>query len=157
MTPRVRERFTRALLSSLLGSNFTVNEMKSVALALATDDEFSRTLTGAIMGVVRGLDQGTGKTDSENHRDDSDGLMHAAIELIKSRRLRKDKVLSAIRTASPIAGANLSEKPAAYTVKQMVEQLYLTVGEERFGFFIRLLMGDPSKEDGYLKGIMERK
>jgi len=159
MKTKTRERAIRILLSSIIGSDLTAREMQELSEAFLRGSEFSQDLGIIIKNLALDLKVGfhITKQDASDNLEIQEFTLEEAMEVIRRKRISKNKIVSLIRIISPKAGSYYDSKREKMTVKQIIQKFYDAHGREQFYDFMSLVLRGDRTQDEYLKGIMSDK
>lgn len=147
-----KQRVQRLFLGALLTSGLSTRELLEMSRQLADDPTFLRDFSFLLQDVLHVL-----SPTSMAKKGQFDSYIHAfeaperAYEIIKKRRLSKLRVLSIMQTVTP----NIEEISPELSMRQIVEKFFSQASVQATEHFLALL-GAPTKEDPYLRGITKR-
>lgn len=147
-----RDDVLRKVLASLVGSNLTIRELQFLASEIGAGKNFSWMLADTLNDLASRLGKGSlGRDDiGESAASDPSGLTHLALEVIRRRRVSKDKVIKAMYDS----GAKSSLKGLRFEdpMKDIVEFFFSQANGSSVDRFLEWL-GISVGHDPYLAGI----
>jgi len=158
MKSKTWERARRIILSSLLTSDLTMNEIKEIGRAFVNQSDFSQGLGCLIKDLAKSIDSSIrmGKVkplmpDYESLDDD----FSRAMWTIKKRRIPKREIVPILTALRPEIKDYFEETNR--TMRQMVDAFFKGASKRAVSEFIHWLDNGISASDPYLRGIMRRK
>lgn len=157
MKQNIRNKVIRMFASSILASDLTANDIRKVANSLMRDNDFLWDLGSMFKDMAEKLDKYSVKkrTSDYNYSDVSD-LLSEALNIVKRKRLSKQRILEYISEISP--HDNLSSLGAKITTREILLNFFNRKSNVEKSELLNLLeTGVKGRDDEYLKGIMRRK
>lgn len=142
----------RKLLAALIGSTLSMRELQYAAEQIQSGSKFSWALSKMLRHVSDQIGQNYQDRPhyDEDRNDGLSGLSDLAIEIVKRRRLSKERVLNMIADVAP-KGA-LSRIDPNDPMKAILEQFLSSASQASAEKFLRKL-GVTIGHDPYLTGI----
>jgi len=157
MKQNIQNEVIRMFASSILASDLTANDIRKVANSLIRDNDFLWDLSSMFKDIAKDLDTYSVKKRMSNYNySDVSDLLSEALDIVKRKRLSKQRILEYISEISP--NDNLSSLGAKITTKEILLNFFNRKSNVEKSELLNLLeTGDKGRDDEYLKGIMRRK
>jgi hypothetical protein len=159
MKDKMRERTIRLLLSSLLRSDFTVNQLEEVADAFIAREEIVSELGRAakeLISFMRNRSITKGQYTYDSDLDTNIAIINEAMDILKRKRLSKDFILHKIMNTDPNLYNYFLERKDQITLKEMLSEFLASKGLADFNTLIESMIPTWYR-DKYLQGIMENR
>lgn len=150
MKARTRQRAIRKIVAALLDSDLSRSEIGDIAFAFIHDKEFTyelESLCRSIADQLHGYAK-SGKEVSDYRRDE---LLEMAQAAVKRKRMKKQDLLTAVKTIVPSVPDSFAE--GSKTVNEILCYLSENSSTKVFKEFVEWL---ESGRDEYLDGILQR-
>ena len=157
MKQNIQNEVIRMFASSILASDLTANDIRKVANSLIRDNDFLWDLSSMFKDIAKNLDTYSVKKRMSNYNySDVSDLLSEALDIVKKKRLSKQRILEYISEISP--NDNLSSLGAKITTKEILLNFFNRKSNVEKSELLNLLeTRDKGRDDEYLKGIMRRK
>jgi ribosome biogenesis protein Nip4 len=158
MKTKKRERATRAILSSLLSSELSVNEIEDIADTLLHDHDFLENLARLLREIASTIESPSKLREyisSDIPPNLGANLINEAQSIISRKHIPKMQILSVIKTLSPMWKSYILENPKI-TLNELLGYFFESASDQEARDFVRLIGFDP-QTDAYLKGIMQKR
>ncbi|MCK4826504.1 hypothetical protein KA005_62760 [bacterium] len=157
MKQHIRNKVIRMFASSILASDLTANDIRKVANSLIRDNDFLWDLGSTFKDIAENLDTYSVKKRMSNYNySDVSDLLSKALNIVKRKRLSKQRILEYISEISP--NDYLSSLDAKITIREILLNFFNRKSNVEKSELLNLLeTGVKGRDDEYLKGIMRRK
>lgn len=156
MEDKVEERLIRLILSSILSSDFTRRELRSISKSLNRDDsEFSSRLARTISDTLKSLDDNLSpqKNIPDAQPTKNSRNIEQTLSIIKRKRLSKHKILLLINRISPSMTNYLSE---GSSMREILNDYFSQESFDKINLFFSQLNSESALGDDYLEGIIDK-
>jgi hypothetical protein len=152
MKRNLREKALRIIVSSLLSSELTPDDILSISNSISRGDDFSRDLVSLLNNVVNTIsDSSINLLKSNYDITDSNIILNNAMKIVKNKRISKTRIINYLNLIDP--NSNLyRENKTAY---QLLFDFFKRRPEDGNRLKNLLETGEIGGDD-YLKGIMKR-
>lgn len=154
MKTNLREKALRIILSSILTSDLSANDIHLLSQSLTKDRDFSWDLGTALKDIANRLYLHSFEMKPYDTNDTSN-VIYEALSAIKRRRLSKKRLLEYMTQVSP--DDTLFGLSTNVTVKELLTEFFNRKSSSSKSELLRLLQQSDKGEDDYLKGIMRRR
>lgn len=151
-----REKLIRTIVSSILLSDLTNNEIRSISSSLNRNEDILWDLREILRDVTNKLDIYS-STFSKSYDTSSPvkERIRMAMDIIKRKRISKIKIISYMESMSP--SDLILHEANRVPVKTLIEKYFNSKSENAQSKLINLLETSGKGGDEYLKGIMDRR
>lgn len=156
MKVNTREKLIRIIVSSILSSDLTNNEIHSISSSLNRNEDILWDLREILRDITNKLDIYS-STFSKSYDTSSPvkERIRKAMDIIKRKRISKIKIISYMELISP--SDLILHEVNRIPVKTLIEKYFNSKSENTQSKLINLLETGGKGGDEYLKGIMDRR
>lgn len=155
MRTNLREKALRIILSSILTSDLSANDIRILSQSFTKDRDFSWDLGTALKDVANRLYLHSFEMKSRDQASDISNQVYAALSAIKRRRLSKKTLLQYMSQVSP--NNILLDQSAKLSAKELLVDFFNTSSSASKSELSRLLEQRATGGDDYLQGIMRKR
>lgn len=150
-----QERAIRVMLSSILASDLTLEEIRSISHAFLYDRGLARDFGAALQGVVSDIEsrRPVGQLRIDHGFDTGDETVDRILSIAKRKRMPRRDILSMIGMVSPDQQTRL--QPRDITIEQMLREFLSMASEGQRHELLQLFETGRRGGDEYLHGIMK--
>lgn len=154
MRTNLREKALRIILSSILTSDLSANDIRMLSQSLSQDRDFSWDLGTALKDVADRLYLHTFEMKSHDKLGDTSDQVYEALSAIKRRRLSKKMLLQYMSQVSP--NSNFTDQSTKLSARELLINFFNTSSSGNKSNLLSLLEKGATGGDDYLQGIMKR-
>ncbi len=155
MRTNLREKALRIILSSILTSDLSANDIRILSRSLTQDRDFSWDLGTALKDIANRLYQHSLEVKSHDQTSDTSDQVNEALGAIKRRRLSKKVLIQYMNKASPFY--ILPNQSAKLSAKELLMDFFYKSLNSGKSELLHLLEQGTISGDDYLQGIMREK
>ncbi len=152
MRGMLRDKALRVIISSLLISDLTANDLRMMSRSIMKDPSFLWDLATLLEQMVDKFNLHKNEYDSESNFETNE-LVSRALDAIQRRRLSKQKILKLMDRISP--ESVVPAETIGIPIKKLITTYFGMNSPSRISDFVNALEGSDS-EDPYLRGILNR-
>lgn len=156
MKGNTHEKLLRIIVSSILSSDLTKKDIYNISNSLIRSDDFFIDLREMLQDIVNKLDRySSTSTKSQNMLFRGSDRIRQAMNIVKRKRIAKNKIISYIELISP--NDLILQKASNTPVRDLLEEYFDKNSENTQLELIDLLETGGKGGDEYLQGIMNRR